>query len=153
MGMLNPEQWAAQQAAGTWSDLFDRSALINSSAWLTVLFWLAAFWLLGVIFYPLTSVVFRPLKDKGWGISKFFGLMVWGYAVWLCGSLGLPYSRRTILPVLGGFTLLNAAIAFCRGKQFLSELKQLRKDIIWADAVFFACFFFCSARKSASSRL
>ena len=142
MGMLNPEQWAAQQAAGTWSDLFDRSALINSSAWLTVLFWLAAFWLLGVIFYPLASAVFRPLKDKGWGISKFFGLMVWGYAVWLCGSLGLPYSRRTILQVLGGFTLLNAVIAVCRGKQFLSELKQLRKDIIWADAVFFVCFFF-----------
>ncbi len=142
MGMLNAEQWTAQQAAGTWSELFDRSALINSSGWLTTLCWLAAFLLLGIIFYPLTSIIFRPLKDKGWGISKFFGLMVWGYAVWLCGSLGLSYSRRTILLVLGGFVLLNTLIAVLRRKHLIQELKQCRKDIIWAEAVFLACFFF-----------
>ena len=73
MELLLPEQWAAQQNAGTWSELFDRSSVINSSLVLTVVLWLAAFWLLGLIFMPLTAAVFRPLKDKGWGISKFFG--------------------------------------------------------------------------------
>ena len=38
--MLSLEQWAAQQDAGTWSELFDRSALINRSDILTVIFWL-----------------------------------------------------------------------------------------------------------------
>lgn len=142
MGMLNADQWAAQQAAGTWSELFDRSALINSSEWLTVVFWLAAFWLLGAVFFPLTSIVFRPLKDKGWGVSKFFGLMVWGYTVWLCGSLGLAYSRRTILVVSVAYILLNAAILLCRKEQFIREIKQCRRDILWADIVFFVCFFF-----------
>ena len=142
MEMLSAEQWAAQQAAGTWSELFDRSSLINSSPWLTVLIWLAAFQALGVIFMPLTSVIFRPLKDKGWGISKFFGLMVTGYTVWLCGSLGLEYSRRNILLVLLGFTLLNAVMALLRRDRILPGLRRIRKDIIWADAVFFVCFFF-----------
>ena len=97
MEMLPLEQWTAQQAAGTWSELFDRSAFVNSSELLTVLIWLAVFWLLGVIFMPLTSLIFRPLKDKGWGISKLFGLMVGGYAVWLASSLGLEYSRKNIV--------------------------------------------------------
>ena len=129
MGMLNADQWAAQQAAGTWSELFDRSALINSSEWLTVVFWLVAFWLLGAVFFPLTSIVFRPLKDKGWGVSKFFGLMVWGYTVWLCGSLGLTYSRRTILAVSMAYILLNAVLLFCRKDRFIGEIKQCRRDI------------------------
>ena len=72
MEMLPLEQWTSQQNAGTWSELFARSSLINSSQVLTVILWLGAFWLLGVIFMPLTAVIFRPLKDRGWGISYFF---------------------------------------------------------------------------------
>ena len=96
MEMLPPEVWTAQQSAGTWSELFDRGALINSSQILTVIIWLAAFWLLGLIFMPLTALVFRSLQDRGWGVSKFFGLMVLGYSVWLGGSLGMEYSRKSI---------------------------------------------------------
>ena len=133
MEMLPLEQWTAQQAAGTWSELFDRSAFVNSSQLLTVLIWLAVFWLLGVIFMPLTSLIFRPLKDKGWGISKLFGLMVWGYAVWLASSLGLEYSRKNILLILGCFLLLNVVIALVRRKKIMSSLKAIRKDILWTD--------------------
>ena len=142
MEMMNAEQWAAQQAAGTWSELFSRSALINRVEWLTVIFWLAAFWLLGLIFMPLTAVIFRSLKDKDWGISKFFGLMVFGYTVWLCASLGLDYSRRTILSVLLGWTLVNALILLIRKDRLLPALRSLKTDILWADGVFFACFCF-----------
>ena len=142
MEMLTAEQWAAQQASGTWAELFSRSSLINRSEWLTVIFWLAAFWLLGVIFMPLTAVVFRHLKDKGWGLSKFFGLMVFGYSVWLCASLGLDYSRRTILIVLAAWILLNGLILLLRKDRILPSLRSVKKDILWADGVFFACFFF-----------
>ena len=142
MEMLPLEQWTAQQAAGTWSELFDRSAFVNSSELLTVLIWLAVFWLLGVIFMPLTSLIFRPLKDKGWGISKLFGLMVWGYAVWLASSLGLEYSRKNILLILGCFLLLNGVIALARRKKIRTSLKAIRKDILWADLVFLGCFLF-----------
>ena len=142
MEMLPTEQWTAQQTAGTWAELFDRSSLINSSQVLTVLIWLAVFWLLGVIFMPLTAVVFRPLKDKGWGISKFFGLMVWGYAVWLASSLKLEYSKRNILLILCGFVLLNGLIALINRKKIKSTLKAIRKDILWAELVFLCCFLF-----------
>lgn len=142
MELLNAEQWAAQQSAGTWAELFSRTSLINRSQVLTVVFWLAAFWLLGLIFMPLTSVIFRPLKDKGWGISKFFGLMVWGFAVWLGVSLGLEYSRKTILLILAGFAVLNGIIALIRREQIRKGFSSLRREILPAEAVFFACFFF-----------
>ena len=142
MGMLSPEQWAAQQNAGTWADLFDRSSLINSSQILTVLFWLGAFWLLGIIFMPLTAVIFRPLKDKGWGISRFLGLIIWGYAVWLAVSLGAEYSRKTILLVLAAFTLLNACILLIHRRKVPELLKTIRKDVLRTELVFLAAFFF-----------
>lgn len=142
MEMLPLEQWAAQQNAGTWSDLFNRSSLINSSQILTVVFWLAAFWLLGVLFMPLTALIFRPLKDKGWGISKFFGLMVWGYVVWLASSFGLEYSRKTMLLILAGFAIVNAVIAICFRPGIHETLRTIRKDILWSEAVFLVCFLF-----------
>lgn len=142
MEMLPLDQWAAQQSAGTWSELFDRSSLINVFQPLTVIFWLAAFCLVGVIFRPLTAMVFHPLKDKGWGISKFFGLMVWGYSVWLACSLGADYSRKTILLVLASFTVLNGIIAVVFRDRFKNEWHADKKDIIWAEAVFLGCFLF-----------
>ena len=142
MGLLLPEQWAAQQNAGTWAELFDRSSLVNRSQFLTVVIWLAAFWLLGLIFMPLTAAVFRPLKDKGWGISKFFGLMLWGYAVWLACSLGMEYSRKTILLILAGFVLLNAVIAFLCRASIGTYWRSVKKDALWAEGVFLVCFLF-----------
>lgn len=138
---MNAEVWAAQQTSGTWSELFDRTSLINSSQVLSVIFWLAAFWLLGVIFMPMTAVVFHPLKDKGYGVAKLFGLIVWGYFVWLAASLGLPYSRVTILGVLGALFVVNLIIAFLKKDRIKPILKEIRSDIRAADIVFFVCFF------------
>ena len=142
MGMLAPEQWAAQQNAGTWSELFDHSSMINSSQVLTVVLWLAAFLLLGMVFMPLTAVIFRPLKDKGWGVSRFFGLMVWGYAVWLACSLGMEYSRQTILLIFAGFALLNAVIAFLNRASLKKYWHSIKKDALWAEGIFLICFLF-----------
>ena len=142
MEMLPLEQWTSQQNAGTWSELFARSSLINSSQVLTVILWLGAFWLLGVIFMPLTAVIFRPLKDRGWGISKFFGLMIWGYSIWLAVSLGLDYSRQTMLLILACFAVLNAVIVFFHRGKVSGIWKSMRKEALWADAVFLACFLF-----------
>ena len=138
---MDTEVWVVQQASGTWAELFDRASLINASQVLTVVFWLAVFWLLGVIFMPMTAVVFKPLKDKGYGVAKLFGLIVWGYCVWLAASLGLPYSRGTILGVLGVLFVVNLIIAFLKKDRIKPMLKEIRADIRAADIVFFVCFF------------
>ncbi len=142
MEVLSLEQWTAQQAAGTWADLFNRASLVNRSELLTVIIWLAAFRALGLIFMPLTAVVFRPLKDKGWGISGFFGLMISGYTIWLCASLGMEYSRKTILLVFGAFFLINALIALVYRNRIFPLFRSMKKDILWAEGVFLACFVF-----------
>ncbi len=138
---MDAEVRVVQQVSGTWSELFDRTSLINASQALTVICWLAAFWLLGVIFMPMTAVVFKPLKDKGYGVAKLFGLIVWGYFVWLAASLGLPYSRGTILGVLGVLFVVNLLIAFRKKDRIKPALKEIRSDVRTADIVFFVCFF------------
>ena len=45
--------------------------------------WLLLLELLGLLAWPLVSAVFGRWHDRGWGLSKLAGLVVWGYAVWL----------------------------------------------------------------------
>lgn len=45
--------------------------------------WLLLLEGLGLLAWPLTSAVFGRWHDRGWGVSKLVGLIVWGYAVWL----------------------------------------------------------------------
>lgn len=140
--MLTQKQALIQQSGGTWSELFDRASFVNANAWVTVLVWLAAFWLLGLIFLPMTSLVFGAFHDKGYGISRFFGLMICGYAVWLAASLGFSYTRSHILIILAGFVLLNSLILLLRRGTLIHELRASAKSILAAELVFLLCFAF-----------
>lgn len=142
MEMLSAEQFLQQQSGGTWAELFDRSSLINSHEWLTVLLWLLAFRLLGIIFLPLTNLMFGRLRDKGYGVSAFFGLLLTGYVVWLGAFFGFDYTRGHICLVLVCFAFLNAIIAFFRRRTFFTEIKNARKAILTSEIVFLSCFFF-----------
>src|SRR5262245_30945939 len=60
---------------------------------------------------PLSLALFRPLADRGYGLAKAFGLLLFGYLVWLLGSIRLfPNGPLTLLVALlliaGGSTLV-----------------------------------------------
>lgn len=56
------------------------SALISWYIVITILGWLT---------FPLAYTLFPALTDRGYAISRAFGLLIWGYVFWLFASLGI----------------------------------------------------------------
>src|SRR5215207_2542415 len=51
--------------------------------------WYIVITLLGWLTFPLASTLFPALADRGYTLSRAFGLLIWGYVFWLFASLGI----------------------------------------------------------------
>lgn len=79
---------------------------------LSFILWYMVISLLGVISFPVVFLLFRALPDRGYTSSRVFGLLVWGYAFWFAGSLGVirnnlggAFFAFSILLILGVWSL------------------------------------------------
>ncbi len=69
--------------------------------WLTIL-------ILGTIFLPTTTVIFRNFLDRGYIFSKVLAILIASFIVWILGSLSiLPFVKLTIFLVLIACLLAN----------------------------------------------
>ncbi|HEX2035683.1 MAG TPA: DUF2298 domain-containing protein [Chloroflexota bacterium] len=83
---------------------------------------------------PLALAAFRPLADRGYGLSKAFGLLVFGYVAWLLGLSrllpnGVPALLLTLVLVAAGSVLVwrregGALLAFWRRRRGLLLLEE-----------------------------
>lgn len=140
--MLSAAQWELQRAGGTWSALFNRSAWVNSSDFISVLVWYLFFSVIGLVFFPLTRLAFAGLRDKGFGVSRLFGLLIIGAAVWLSVSLGAPYTRQTIFIVLAAAAFFNSVLFIRNKNEILKQFLDDRKLFLQAEALFLGLFLF-----------
>lgn len=94
--------------------------------WGLVLRWWAVTLLLGVGGWGYLTAFAAPLRDRGFGVSLFFGTLLTGYGVWILGSLGIlpstPLTGWLVAAVVvgGGVVLLF--------RQRTDVLTDLRKD-------------------------
>ncbi|HEX6288535.1 MAG TPA: DUF2298 domain-containing protein [Herpetosiphonaceae bacterium] len=104
----------------------DELPVVNEYGWnglasrvqpLGVLLWLLLLEALGLLAFPLTALIFRRWHDRGWGIGKLIGLLVWGYAVWLPVNLGWwIFNWWSLVAGAAALALLSAlALAYQRG--------------------------------------
>jgi YYY domain-containing protein len=61
--------------------------------------WYIIITILGWLTFPLAYHLFPALQDRGYVLSRAFGLLVWGYVFWLFASLGIAQND------LGGLLL------------------------------------------------
>ena len=70
--------------------------------------WYILITILGWITFPLAYKLFPALSDRGYTLSRAFGLLIWGYVFWLFASLGLAQNDMggllLGLIVLGGLS-------------------------------------------------
>lgn len=110
--------------------------------------WFSLF-VLGIVFYPLTSCIFKNFHDKGWIFSKIIGLCVTGLFMWLLSYLKImEYSTSNCYVIIFIFAILNAILAFRTFKKEKFTWKNfnfsLLKNIIIMEVIFLACFgFWC----------
>ncbi|MDR1638803.1 MAG: DUF2298 domain-containing protein [Clostridiales bacterium] len=106
-----------------------------------------AVWLgLGIVFLPMSSVIFSRLQSKGYIFSKVIGLAIGGYLTWLASSLKiLPFRWWAAYLVLA--FLLGANIMLSRKTKFFSSAikdEGLIKEFIKEEALFMALLAFWS---------
>ena len=122
--MLPDYRLAEQRQGGTWSELFDTSALQNRYQLLSVIIWYLSISLLGIITYPVLRLALPGLADGGYPLARTTGLLILSYLVWLAGSFRIPFSRPTITAALAGMVVIAAILAYRQRDELRRELKK-----------------------------
>jgi len=116
------------------------SALISWYIVITILGWLT---------FPLAYTLFPALSDRGYTLSRAFGLLIWGYVFWLFASLGIAQNDAggllLALLVLIGLSVW-AAIDNRNSKienrkfELFEWLSQNRRIIVSTELLFLTAF-------------
>lgn len=123
--------------------------------------WLT-FFIIGLIFYPMVSLIFKRFNDCGWLFSKVIGICISGWTMWFLSSYKiLKYNELNSYIIIGLFAIINFIILLFQFKKekfkfkkifsftksslknfFHSFDKKLIKNIIISELLFITCFCF-----------
>ncbi len=136
--MLSPSALREQQSGGTWSDLFDRDGWSNRAPWLA---WLLAVQLSGLIAFPFTWWLMRPLPDRGILLARALGLLLVAWVSWWLVSAGiLRYSTGTIWLAMAVLALPSAAVLYFRWRAIVRWLSEHWRLAITGEALFLLAY-------------
>jgi YYY domain-containing protein len=138
--LLPEDRLEGQRAGGTWSELFDRSALFNRYPALAVVLWYVVVSLLGWMMYPFVRLALGSLSDRGYPLVRLVGMVVLAYFTWLVSSHGLPFTWGTITAVASVLLLINLGLALAQRSGLREEWRERRKYFLTVE-VFTLLFF------------
>jgi YYY domain-containing protein len=138
--MLPEDRLAEQRENGTWSELFNRESPLNTSQPLAVIALYLLVTLLGCLAYPLIRLALPGLADRGYPLAKLAGLMLLAFFVWILGSLGISFTRPTILWVLLGLLIASLVFIVLQRKDLREELRSNWRYIITVEALALVAF-------------
>lgn len=122
-----------QKEQGTWSELFDYQSFQNRYPALTILIWYLALSIFGWMVFPTVRLAFSGLADRGYALSKPFGLLLLAFLVWLLSSLGIAFSKWLILFVCGLVAIGNVYLLLKDKNSITAEIKENKKHILWVE--------------------
>ncbi|MEX2143440.1 MAG: DUF2298 domain-containing protein [Anaerolineales bacterium] len=138
--MLPADRAEQQQAGGTWSELFDTQAWINSSPWVSALAWYVALAALGILVYPLVRWTLPGLSDGGYAFARLVGLLLLAYLAWMGGSLGLAFSRGWLAAFVLVLAIIGGVAAWVQREGLRQEWQTRRLTFLRVEGLFLAFF-------------
>jgi len=97
--------------------------------------------IVGAVMLPLCLAVFRRLPDRGYSLSKTFGLLVLGYVFWLLNSIHLvPNTPLGIILALVPLLALSGWFAYREIDDLLEWLREHWRYIAGVEVLFFFVF-------------
>ncbi len=138
--MLPADRLAEQRAGGTWSELFDRDALLNRSDVLGTMAWWLLVGLIGWAAFPLARLLLPGMRDGGYPLARIVGLVIVAWTSWVLSSLRVPFTRGLILVVLLVLALASALAAWLDRKSLIAFLRERRREIAWVELFALALF-------------
>ncbi|MBN1303839.1 MAG: glycosyltransferase family 39 protein [Anaerolineales bacterium] len=140
--MLPVERLAAQQAGGTWSELFHYDWPHNRNPVLGLLVWYVFILVLGLLTYPVVRLAFPGLADHGYPLSRALGLVLLAYFSWLVSSFGVPNTRPTVAIIFGLLALVGLALGWYQRDELLEEFRTRKKYFLQVELIFLSFFVF-----------
>ncbi len=160
--LLDPHTLEAQQAGGTWRDLFPRASPLNRSPLLAVLAWLALIEALGIAgFIVLAAVTQRQgaaarmrdgsagaqlpvcasLVDGGYAFGKVFGLLITSFIAWWLASLRIaPFTPGVIWAVVLAVIALAATVGHLHRNAIIALARARWPVLLAGEALFLTAF-------------
>ena len=113
-----------------------------------VLIWWLTLLILGILFQPLSLMLFRNFHDNGWVFGKTLGIAFSGWFIWFLSSFKLMKFTRAncmmsvVITVLLALTVFYFRNRFSKNKILLKEAYTLDKvcSMINAELIFFVLF-------------
>jgi len=103
--------------------------------------WWLAVEIVGLLSLPLCLAAFASLSDRGYALSKPFGLLLTGYLFWLLNSLHVfPNSRRSVAWIVVLIGLASAALAWSRREDLRAFLLRRWRYIVAVEGLFLLAF-------------
>jgi len=104
--------------------------------------WFVLIEILGWIIFPITFKLFQTSVDKGYSISKIFGLLLWGYVNWLGNSFQII--ENNLAGVIFALCIIILVCLIFISKNSLATLliwfKKNIKVILFFDTLFLVAF-------------
>jgi len=129
---------AANRAGGTWKDLFNPNDLANQ---FPLPVWLLMVWLIGMLTFPFTYILFHGFADRGYAFAKALGILFVAWFAWTLSSYHvLPFRR---LPILVGLILMLLAsiLVWRRRQQEIGTYIRTNFKLLLAEELIFFVFF------------
>ncbi len=109
-----------------------------------VIIWYGYVLLLGWVSFPLVSKIFRHSPDRGFALSKTFGLFLSAYLIWITSSLGIVhYHRSTLFVILFLYALVNIFLFFVEFTCILNLIKTYIRLFLGIEGIFLIWFLAC----------
>lgn len=113
--------------------------LLQGEMFSFIQWWLVVF-LLGIIYMPLTKVLFASFEDKGYFFSKVIGISISGYLMWLFSSFRImKFTPISCIITVGIGIIINFMIAFGK-KQWMKNANKIGRIQLpeknWVDMIF-----------------
>ena len=108
------------------------------------LFFIFSWWslllILGLLFLPLTFLLFRNFFDKGYTFSKLIAILFISYTSWLLSSLKiLPFNQITVLGVVILWLVINLFLKKKKKINLRSFFKENWKIFLFEELLFLFC--------------
>jgi YYY domain-containing protein len=108
---------------------------------LSIIFWFALIELLSFIILPLHFVIFKNLKDKGYGIAKISGLFFFAWINWLLVSVNVMQFRQMNLWILLAIAAAAAVYFSMRMRpEITGFIKQNRSHVMMTEWLFLGAY-------------
>jgi YYY domain-containing protein len=104
--------------------------------------WWFTIFIVGIIFMPITNIIFPTFFDKGYVFAKIIGIAFISYCVFILSTFKvLPFGIQGILFISGIFLFINL---FIKKKNYFSDVKALLPIFIFEECMFLVILIFWS---------